>query len=159
MGDVGTDPGIETHEVRGDELVQLAARLRLAIVRANRRLRQEADVDVTPTLLSALATVQRLGPLTLGELAIAEHVQPPSMTRVVARLEEAGLVRRQADLTDRRVSRVTATTRGKQLLDRSRSRKTAFLARRIRDLSPDERDTLGRAAALIERLLAEGDRL
>jgi DNA-binding MarR family transcriptional regulator len=133
----------------------LAQALRLAVTRLARRLRGEADTGITPSMLSALSTIGRLAPVTLGELAAAERVQPPSATAVVARLEEAGYVRRQADPADRRVVRLSLTREGNRLLERSRSRKTAFLARRLRALEPDERATLRHAVALLDRMLEE----
>jgi DNA-binding MarR family transcriptional regulator len=138
-----------------DEAVQLAHGLRLAVMRLARRLRQLADAGITPSMLSALSSVERLGPLTLGELASAEKVQPPTMTPIVARLEAEGLVRREVDPDDRRVARITLSRQGKQLLDRSRSRKTAYLARRLRALSPAERDVVRRAVGVLERFVSE----
>jgi DNA-binding MarR family transcriptional regulator len=132
---------------------ELAGRLRLVVARLARRLRQEADAGVTVSQLSALATLSRSGPVTLGELAAMEGVQPPSMTKIVAALERARLVTREADPDDRRVAWVRLSPQGERLMQRSRSRKNAFLARRLRDLSPAERATLERAAPILERLL------
>jgi DNA-binding MarR family transcriptional regulator len=134
----------------------LAARLRLAVTRLARRLRQQAEGEVTPSQLSALSSVERLGPLTLGELAGVERVQPPSMTRIVAGLEEAGLVARTVDERDRRIARVQTTVAGQRFLERSRGRKNAYLAARIRTMNTEDRAVLARAAALLEHLL-EGD--
>src|SRR5437870_13292566 len=114
----------------------LAPRLRLAITRLGRRLRQQSDGDVTATMLSALSSVDRLGPLTLGELAAAERVQPPTITRVAGRLEERGLVQREVDERDRRVTRVRPTGEGRRVLARSRKRKDSNVARRLRGLAP-----------------------
>src|SRR5881227_2139715 len=94
---------------------ELASRLRLAVTRLARRLRQQAEGEATPSQLSALASVERLGPITLGELAAVERVQPPSMTRIVARLEESGYVTRVVDPTDRRVARAGITDAGREL--------------------------------------------
>ena len=138
-----------------DESVELAAGLRLAVMRLARRLRQLADTGITPSMLSALSSVERLGPLTLGELAAVEKVQPPTMTPIVARLEGEGLVRRDVDPSDRRVARITASRQGRQLLDRSRSRKTAYLARRLRSLPPEERAVIDRAVEILERFVSE----
>jgi DNA-binding MarR family transcriptional regulator len=135
--------------------VQLAAGLRLAVMRLARRLRQLADAGITPSMLSALVTVDGLGPLTLGELASMEKVQPPTMTPIVARLEAEGLVRREPDPADRRVARITTTAKGRHLLERSRSRKTAYLARRLRALPQEERAVIGRAVAILERFVSE----
>ena len=131
---------------------QLASRLRLAVMRLARVLRQKAHDQITPSQLSALVSVERDGPVTLGELAALESVQPPTMTRIVAALEEQELVRREADLGDRRVSRLHLTVAGRRLLDRNRSRKTAYLASRMRGLGAEDLDVLARAAALLERM-------
>jgi DNA-binding MarR family transcriptional regulator len=148
-------PSVSPPAADQDEAVQLAHGLRLAVMRLARRLRQLADAGITPSMLSALSSVERLGPLTLGELASAEKVQPPTMTPIVARLEAEGLVRREVDPDDRRVARITLGRPGKQLLDRSRSRKTAYLARRLRALSPAERDVVRRAVGILERFVSE----
>jgi DNA-binding MarR family transcriptional regulator len=105
--------------------------------------------------MSALATVERLGTPTLGELAASEQVRPPSMTRIVVGLEGAGLVTRRVDAEDRRVARVMLSAEGRRVLQRSRSLRTAFLARRLRRLSESERGALGEMVALLERLVEE----
>jgi DNA-binding MarR family transcriptional regulator len=134
----------------------MASRLRLAVTRLHRRLRQQTAGDLTPSQASALASIDRLGSPTLGELAARESVQPPSLTRIVAALEAQGLVSRVADPVDRRIARVTATTAGMAVLQRSRSRRNAYLARRFRALEPDEQEALGTLTALLEHL-AEGE--
>ena len=131
---------------------ELAARLRLAVSRLARRLRRESASDVTASQLSALYTIARLGPLTLGDLSAAEGVRPPTMTRVVASLEQLGLVARTVDPADRRCARVAVTGRGEDLLESSRHRKDAFLASRLRALSTEERAVLEKAAEVLERL-------
>jgi DNA-binding MarR family transcriptional regulator len=131
---------------------QLASRLRFAVMRLARVLRQKAQDQVTPSQLSALVSIEREGPVTLGELAALESVQPPTMTRIVAALEEQGLVQREADPADRRISRVRMTSQGRRLLERNRSRKTAYLASRMRGLNAEELDVLARAAGLLERM-------
>ncbi|MDQ4067970.1 MAG: MarR family transcriptional regulator [Actinomycetota bacterium] len=131
---------------------ELAARLRLAVSRLARRLRRESASDVTASQLSALYTIARLGPLTLGDLSAAEGVRPPTMTRVVASLERLGLVARTVDPADRRCARVAVTRRGGDLLEASRHRKDAFLASRLRALSSEERAVLEKAAEVLERL-------
>ena len=136
---------------------QLASRLRLAVMRLARVLRQKAQDPITPSQLSALVSVERDGPVTLGELAALESVQPPTMTRIVAVLEEQGLVVREADSADRRISRLHITGTGRRLLEKNRSRKTAYLASRMRGLSAEEHEVLERAAALLERM-TEGER-
>ena len=131
----------------------LAGHLRHTITRVARRLRQEADTDLSPSLTAALSTVERHGPLTPSELATRERIQRPTVTRVVARLEEAGLIARTADLYDRRSSLLAVTDDGRALLDELRTRKTAFLAERLETLTPDEQATLERAADILERVL------
>jgi DNA-binding MarR family transcriptional regulator len=134
----------------------LAARLRLANARLARRVRREAlsaGDDLTASRLAALATIEDLGPITLGELAAEEQVQPPSMTRIVARLEEHGLTTREVDSQDRRIVRVQITAAGRQTLERSRTRKTAFLAQRVARLSPDARAALVEALPVLEQLM------
>jgi DNA-binding MarR family transcriptional regulator len=131
----------------------LAVSLRLAVTRTARRLRQEAGSELSPSLSSALATLDRHGPLTPSELAARERVQRPTMTRILARLQEAGLVDRAADPLDRRSSLVSPSPAGRALLWRARTRKDAFLARRLRALEADDRATLDRAVEILERLL------
>src|SRR3954454_24558362 len=143
--------------MRTTPALDLAVRLRLAITRTSRRLRQEAGPGLSPTLTAALATIDRHGPLTPSELAARERVQRPTATRLVARLDELGMVHRAADPVDRRSSLLTVTPEGRALLEEMRGRKTAFLASRIQGLDADDRAALDRAAAILERLL-EDDR-
>lgn len=133
----------------------LAARLRVAVIRTARRLRQEAGTDLSPTLTGALGTIDRHGPLTPSRLAELEGVQRPTATRMVANLEERGLVLRTTDPADGRVSLVGTSAAGRTLLKNVRGRKNAYLARRLRGLSDDEVADLERAAAILERLLEE----
>ena len=137
--------------------VETAARLRLAIVRTARRLRQEAGGELTPSSAAALATIERRGPLAPSELAELERVKRPTITRVVARLEETGLVERTGDPADGRASLVSITREGSDLLRRIRTRKTAYLARRLSKLDPDDLAALERAADVLEGIL-EDDR-
>jgi DNA-binding MarR family transcriptional regulator len=132
---------------------ELATRLRMALARSARRLRQESGTGLSPSLTAALATIERHGPLTPSELAARERVQRPTVTRVVYRLEEAGLVTRAADPGDRRSSLVTVTRAGSELLAVARTRKDAFLSERLEALGGEDRATLERAAALLEGLL------
>jgi DNA-binding MarR family transcriptional regulator len=127
--------------------------LRLAVMRLARRLRQQTEGEVTASQLSALASVSRLGPLTLGALAAVERVRPPTMTRIVGHLEAAGLVVRRPAPGDRRSARVELSPAGRELLDRSRTRKDAYLAERLAALTPAEVAVLRQAAAALERLL------
>jgi len=137
--------------------IELATRLRDAIARTGRRLRQEARTGLSPSLLMALASIEREGPLTPSELAARERIQRPTATRILARLEEAGLVSRAPDPADRRSSLVSATADGRALLEESRTRKDAFLSARLEELPAEDHATLARAAALLERMLAEPD--
>lgn len=130
-----------------------AARLRLCLMRLARRLRSQAEGDVSASQLSALSSLGCQGELTLGELSAIERVKPPTMTKVVAALEELGFVARTADPADRRVARVAPTAAGLKFLDQSRRRKDAYLADRLRSLSDEERETLARATDVLERLL------
>ncbi len=132
---------------------ELASRVRLAVTRLARRLRHQLPGELSPSQLAAMSTVDRLGPITLGELSAAERVKPPTMTKIVACLEDQGLVSRTVDQHDRRVARVEATAEGRRFLDRSRRQKDAYLAERLRGLDPADRHALERAAAVLERLL------
>jgi DNA-binding MarR family transcriptional regulator len=136
----------------------LAVRLRLAIARTARRLRQEAGEELSPSQTAALATIDRHGPLTPSEVAVRERIQRPTVTRIIARLEARGLVQRARDPQDGRSSLVALTPAGRELLARGRTRKDAYLARRLRELDAEERATLQRAAAILERLLEEEGR-
>ena len=136
---------------------ELASRLRLAVTRLARRLRTQLPGDLSPSQLATLASVERLGPITLGELSAAERVKPPTMTKIVGCLEEQGLVSRTVDQSDRRVARVEATGEGRRFLDQTRKQKDAYLAERLRGLDPADRAALERAAAVLERLLEADD--
>jgi DNA-binding MarR family transcriptional regulator len=133
----------------------LVESLRLAVGRLARRLRQQAEAEITASQLSALASIGRLGPITLGNLASVERLRPPTVTRIVANLEESGLVARQADASDRRVSRVEVTQSGRELLEVTRTRKDAYLATRLATLGKADLDVLREATAVLERLLQE----
>ena len=135
---------------------ELAANVRLTIGRVARRLRQETGGDLTPTGLSILATLDRLGALTMRDLAAAERVQPPTITRAVGRLEEIGLVARTTDGADRRISRVTLSEEGRRQLTQSRTRKDVYLAARLAALREEEIVVLRRALPVLERLVGEG---
>ena len=140
---------------RPDIETELATRLRLAITRTARRLRQTAGSDLGPSQLAALATIERHGPLAPSELADREGVKRPTATRILGHLEEAGLVARVSDPDDRRCSILTTTGEGRSLLRRLRARKTAYLARHLRDLEAADVAALERAAEVLERMLEE----
>jgi DNA-binding MarR family transcriptional regulator len=133
----------------------LVVSLRLAVGRLARRLRQQTQGGITASQFSALSSIAHYGPITLGQLAAVERLRPPSVTRMVSTLEDAGLVLRQADADDRRVCRVETTPLGRDLLERTRTRKDAYLATRLATLGPDELDVLRDATVVLERLLEE----
>ena len=136
--------------------VELAARLRLSTTRLARRLRQEAEIDLTPTMLSAMATINLQGPLTLGALADLEGVAPPTITKVVNKLAGRGLVARTQDPSDGRVCRVACTPEGRALGEESRKRKNAWLAARLGEFDQADRARLAAAIDVLERLAAGG---
>jgi DNA-binding MarR family transcriptional regulator len=139
-------------------LTDAAAQLRLGIVRTARRLRQEAAAEasgLTPTSTAALATIERHGPLTPSELAELERVKRPTVTRTLGCLEREGLVERTPDPSDGRSSLVSVNAAGRERLRRLRSRKNAYLARRMRGLPDRDVETLERAAEILEALLED----
>jgi len=133
----------------------LASHLRLTIARTARRLRQEGGTGLSPSMTAALATIECHGPMTPSELATRERIQRPTATRVLARLEEMGLIARTPDPQDRRSSLVSVTPDATALLAEQRTRKTAFLAERLDRLEAEDRAALERAADVLERMLAE----
>ncbi|MER6512468.1 MarR family transcriptional regulator [Nonomuraea sp. NPDC001636] len=131
----------------------LASALRVSMARLTRRLRRQAAAhSLTPTQFATLAAVERHSGITPGELAELEKVQPPSMTRVIAALEERGLVARTPHPTDRRQVSVTVTEAAQTLLKEERRRKEAWLTQRLKELSPEERSILRQAAPILEKL-------
>jgi DNA-binding MarR family transcriptional regulator len=149
---------LTTRNDTGTALTDSAARLRMAIVRTSRRLRQEAAGavgELTPTSAAALVTVERCGPLTPSELAEIERVKRPTATRTLRVLSEAGLVERAPDPEDGRSALVSITAAGRERLRRMRRRKNAYLARRMRDLPAGDIETLERAAEILEGILEE----
>jgi DNA-binding MarR family transcriptional regulator len=136
------------------DTTDIAARLRLSATRLARQLRQESDAALTPSQLSALASIERHGPLTLGSLADYERVAPPSVTKVVTKLEAAGLVARRLDDRDRRVAWVSITAAGNHRLAKIRQRKNAWLAARLADLDDDQRRRLADALDVLDALSA-----
>jgi DNA-binding MarR family transcriptional regulator len=131
----------------------LASALRVSLARLTRRLRRQAAAhSLTPTQFATLAAVERHSAITPGELAGLEKVQPPSMTRVIAALEERGLLQRAPHPTDRRQVTVTVTEAARQLLREERARKEAWLTQRLMELTPEERSILRQAAPILEKL-------
>ncbi|SCG41226.1 DNA-binding transcriptional regulator, MarR family [Micromonospora siamensis] len=132
---------------------QLAPQLRDAITRLNRRVRQARPVgDLTVTQLSALTSLKLAGALTPRELADIERVQPPTMTKIVAKLEERGLVQRTPHPTDGRQVILAATEGGRAVLDQFERARNEWLASRLAALGEEERDTLRRAAEILQQL-------
>ncbi|MGC4110660.1 MAG: MarR family transcriptional regulator [Nocardioides sp.] len=132
----------------------LASELRLSVMRLRRRLSNERHPD-NPLSMGAMAVLgclHRNGDVSVGELAAHERVQPPSMTRTVNALEEGGYVVRRAHETDGRQVVVVLTEQGRATLMADRARRDAWLARRLRELTPEERATLRQAAPILERL-------
>jgi DNA-binding MarR family transcriptional regulator len=131
----------------------LAHDLRLAVMRFSRRLRnQRVDTSVTLTHLAALSTLKRHGPMSPGELAAHERVQPPSMTRVVVALEGRGLVTRTPHPTDGRQVVIDLTDAAEVLLTEEARAREAWLSSRLHLLTPEKRATLREAAAIMEEL-------
>ena len=136
----------------------LATALRISVSRLARRLRVEraaaslGEPDLSETQLAALAALDRHGAMTPGELAEHEKVQPPSMTRVISVLAESQLVRREPHASDGRQVVLTVTDAGRELVIRARRRREAWLAQRLKELSPAERATLRAAAPILEKL-------
>jgi len=146
-----------TPQTRSD--AGLATALRISVSRLARRLRVERSTrgapglsELSDTQLGALATLERHGAMTPGELAEHEKVQPPSMTRVIAALEQRSLVMRAAHASDKRQVVLTVTDTGRDLVQQSRMLRDAWLARRLRELTPAQRAKLRAAAPILEKL-------
>lgn len=137
-------------------LDRLAVDLRVSLLRTARRLRAQKSVDdLTDGQFSVLAQLVNGGPRTPGELADAEHVRPPSMTRTIAALADAGLVSRTDHPDDGRQVLVAVTDVGRDVVLETRARRAAWLSSRLEDLSPAERATLAEAAAILTRVISE----
>ena len=133
--------------------LELASELRIALMRITRRLRAERpDENVTLTQLAVLGSLERCGPMNLAQLAARERVQPPSMTRTTAGLEERGLVARRADPADKRHVVFDLTDAGRTLLREDRRRREAWLAGKLEGLTAEERELLHAVAPLLDRL-------
>jgi DNA-binding MarR family transcriptional regulator len=134
-------------------IAELASHLRPALLRLTRIVRnQRVDMSVTLTQLSAMATLQKKGSMSAGELANCERVQPPSMTKVLANLEERGLVQRDVHPTDRRQAIIAITDAGIALLDSERRSRDAWLTRRLATLTAEERALLQRVVPILDKL-------
>lgn len=134
----------------------LAIDLRTAVMRTSRRLRVEATGDaITPGQYTVLAVLSGNGPQTLRELADREHVQAPSMTRIVNALAGQGFVTRSAHPDDGRQVRIDITEGGRTVLEEARNQRTAWLAQRVAGLSEEDRHILGEAARIMQELSAK----
>ena len=133
----------------------LAARFRQALMPLTRQLRTNVEEGMTPSQMSALGTVAREGPITLGDLAAAERVTPPMATKLAIALEEKALVERLPCADDKRVVRLALSADGRRLLDRSHPRRNAWLAQKLAALTDQERVAIAEAVAVIERLNRE----
>lgn len=139
-----------------DAAVALADRLHSAAIHLLRRLRVEDEASgLTAPRLSALSVIVFRGPLTLGELATAEQVRPPTISRLVRELEREGLVTRTGDPADRRIQRVAATSAGARLLREGRTRRVAALAAALRALAVADRRSLEAAIPILERVVRD----
>lgn len=127
-------------------------RLRVAIARLSRRLRRHELAGLTPTQLAALSTVERSGPLRLGDLAAAEGIAPSTLTRLVAVLEELGYVQRYADPKDARASTLAITPTGHETLERLREEGTVLLTHSLMLLTAEQRAALATALPALEQL-------
>ena len=136
---------------------EMAGQLRVAVWRAARRMRHVSDVEISPTLHSALGSVETHGPITAGKLAAHEHVRKPTMTRTIRELVDRGLIERLPDPLDGRVTWLRVTPAGKTLLQNARRRTDVFLTKRLQRLTLEERDTLQRAAEILEQLAERED--
>ena len=135
--------------------VRIAGELRVVVGRLRRRLREIADVgDLSPSQVSVLSRLEKDGGASASELAAKERVRPQSMAATLAVLDEQGLIRRDADPQDGRRQLVSLTDTGRQVLLANRRRRSEWLARRITELDPDDREVLRRAVGILERINA-----
>jgi DNA-binding MarR family transcriptional regulator len=141
--------------MENEQLEETAARLRRSVTRLNRRLRQNSLADVSPAQASMLATIEKLVKPTLGDLAKAEQIQPPSVTRLVQSLVDASLCTRTVDERDRRAQRVELTTQGRKELQSIRRKKTVWLSTRLEELSTADQKKAAELATLLEKILGE----
>ena len=146
-------PSATRASARQGTVADLASLLRPSLLRLTRRVRnQRADTSVTLTHLSAMATLKNHGPMSAGDLAACERVQPPSMTKVLATLEARGYVRRDPHPTDRRSAIICITDAGRDLLDSERRRRDLWLTQRLARLSADERALLRDVIPILDKL-------
>jgi DNA-binding MarR family transcriptional regulator len=141
--------------MENEQLEETAARLRRSVTRLNRRLRQNSLADVSPAQASMLATIEKLIRPTLGDLAKAEQIQPPSVTRLVQSLVDASLCTRTVDEYDRRAQRVELTAQGRKELQSIRRKKTVWLSSRLEELTAGEQKKAAELATMLEKILGE----
>ncbi len=134
------------------DVAELASQLRLSVFRLARKLRREGEPEITPTLLAALSTIERHGSMTAGALAAHEQIQKPTCTRVIADLQDLGLIERIADPLDGRVAWVSVTSAARKLLQRVRMRRNVYLAKRMKRLAPEDLAVLARATQILDGL-------
>jgi DNA-binding MarR family transcriptional regulator len=152
-----TTGSMETDDVETGEQTELAARLRLVVGRLHRRIRIDGRESIPPLQLSALVTVEQHGPLRLSELARREAVTAPTMSRVLAALDEQGLVIRTPDPHDARGVRIVLSEEGAARIAEVRSHRTALVARRLARLDEEERQRIADALPALEALLVDDD--
>jgi DNA-binding MarR family transcriptional regulator len=136
---------------------ELSSALRISVMRLSRRMRQErsGEAGLTATQLAVMATLRRHGALTAGELAAYEKVSPPSMTRVLTTLADAGMVSRRSSPTDGRQVLVDLSETGAQLLAADRRRRDEWLGARLDELTADEQEQLRAVVGLLDRLASQ----
>ena len=134
----------------------LASQLRPPLLRLTRMVRnQRVDTSVTLAHISAMATLKKRGPMSAGELAACERVQPPSMTKVIADLEQRGLVQRAAHPDDKRSAILAITVQGRELLDSERRSRDLWLSQRLKLLTPEERAIVRSVIPILDKLAGE----
>jgi DNA-binding MarR family transcriptional regulator len=154
MSTPSPDPATGTTDLAAPD--QLAVDLRISLLRTARRLRAQKSIDeLTDGQFSVLSQLYSHGPMTPGELAEAEHVRPPSMTRTIAALVDAGLVSRTDHPQDGRQVLIAGTAAGRGVVEETRDRRAAWLSSRLRTLTDAERDTLAEAARILRTVIAE----
>lgn len=144
-----------TRQTQAIDSIEAAARLRLVVARIHRILRQQATGGLGLAELSCMALINRRGPLPLGEIAARENLSAPTVTKTIARLERRGYIDRLSDPADRRVSLISLSPKGRALVEDVRSRRTAYLNKRLQELDASEMSTLLKALPILEALANE----
>jgi DNA-binding MarR family transcriptional regulator len=146
-------PTLQKISRRESASFDLANTLRPTVTRLARRLRQQDRTGLGPTITAALSSINKHGGLTHGELAAIEQVAPPTITSIVGKMEALGLVTRETDTNDRRVTRIRITAAGVDQLDEVRNRRTSWLASQLSSLTDDERARLSAAADVLAKIV------